>query len=95
MTLEPDLNRRIWFIIDEFPSLQKVKNIEVLLTEGRKYGGYAILSLQSPSQLESVYGRKVSKTIIGNALTKVILAEQDPEIADRISKSFGDCDERI
>lgn len=92
LALEPDLNRRIWFIIDELPSMQKVKNIEVLLTEGRKYGGCSILSLQSPSQLESIYGREVTKTIIGNTLTKVIFAEQDPEIAERISKSFGDCE---
>jgi type IV secretory pathway TraG/TraD family ATPase VirD4 len=90
--LKPDLNRRIWFIIDELPSLQKVKDVEVLLTEGRKYGGCAVLSLQSPSQLESIYGRDVTKTIIGNTLTKIIFAEQDPEIAERISKSFGDCE---
>lgn len=92
MALEPDLQKQIWFIIDELPSLQKVKNIETLLTEGRKYGGCAVLSLQSPSQLESIYGRDVTKTIIGNTLTKIIFAEQDPEIAERISKSFGDCE---
>lgn len=92
LALEPDLSRRIWFIIDELPSLQKVKNIETLLTEGRKYGGCGILSLQSPSQLESIYGRESTKTIIGNTLTKVIFAEQDPEIAERISKSFGNCE---
>lgn len=94
LALEPDLNRRIWFIIDELPSLQKVKNIETLLTEGRKYGACGILSLQSPSQLESIYRRDVTKTIIGNTLTKIIFAEQDPEIAERISKSFGDCEMR-
>jgi type IV secretory pathway TraG/TraD family ATPase VirD4 len=70
---------------------QKVKNIETFLTEGRKYGGCAILPLQSPSQLESIYGREVTKTISGNTLTKVIFAKQDPEIAERISKSFGGC----
>ncbi len=42
--------------------------------------------------MESIYGRDVTKTIIGNTLTKVIFAEQDPEIAERISKSFGDCE---
>nr|MBA3604154.1 type IV secretion system DNA-binding domain-containing protein [Parachlamydiaceae bacterium] len=30
LALEPDFNRKIWFIIDELPSLQKVKNIETL-----------------------------------------------------------------
>src|SRR5262249_2618957 len=92
LSLTPDLTRKIWFIIDELPSLQKVKDIEVLLAEGRKYGGCGVLSLQSPSQLESIYGREVTKTIIGNTLTKVIFSEQDPEIAERISKSFGDCE---
>lgn len=90
IALEPDLNRKIWFIIDELASLQKIKDIENLLTEGRKYGGCGILSLQSPSQLESIYGQNATKIIIGNTLTKLIFAEQDPEIALRISHSFGD-----
>lgn len=92
MSLQPDLDRKIWFIIDELPTLQRVKDIEVLLAEGRKYGGCGILSLQSPSQLESIYGREVTETIIGNTQTKIVFSEQDPKIADRISKSFGDCE---
>lgn len=90
LSLQPDPNRRIWFVIDELPSLQKVKDIELLLTEGRKYGGCGVLSLQSPAQLESVYGRECSKVIIGNTLTKIVFSEQDPEIASRISNAFGE-----
>lgn len=92
LALEPNIDRKIWFIIDELPSLQKIKDLEVLLTEGRKYGGCGVISLQSPSQLESIYGREVTRTIIGNTQTKIIFSEQDPEIAERISKSFGDCE---
>lgn len=90
LSLPIDLNRRIWFIIDELPSLQRVKDIETLLTEGRKYGGCAVLSLQSPAQIENIYGHDVRKTIFGNTATKIIFKERDPEIAAQISRSFGE-----
>ena len=90
LALPIDLKRRIWFAIDELPTLQRVKDLETLLTEGRKYGGCGIISLQSPAQLEEVYGRNVAKIIIGNTATKVIFRERDPEIATRISHAFGE-----
>jgi type IV secretory pathway TraG/TraD family ATPase VirD4 len=49
-----------------------------------------VISLQSPAQLENIYGREVSKIIIGNTATKIIFRERDPEIAERISKAFGE-----
>jgi type IV conjugative transfer system coupling protein TraD len=90
LALPIDLKRRIWFVIDELPTLQRIKDIEMLLTEGRKYGGCTILSLQSPAQIETIYGQGVSKVIIGNTATKVIFRERDPEIAQRISRAFGE-----
>ena len=69
LSLPIDLKRRVWFSIDELPTLQKVKDLETLLTEGRKYGGCAILSLQSPAQIESIYGRENARVIIGNTAT--------------------------
>lgn len=87
--LEPSRTRRIWFVLDELQTLNKVKGLEMLLTEGRKYGACAILALQSPSQLELIYGREVSHIIAGNCATKIVFSEYDPEIAERISKIFG------
>lgn len=89
LSLEPSRTRRIWFVLDELPTLNKVKGLETLLTEGRKYGACALLALQSPSQLESIYGRDVSHIIAGNCSTKIVFSEYDPEIAERISKIFG------
>lgn len=89
ISLEPSKERKIWFILDELPSLNKVKGIETLLTEGRKYGACAVLSLQSPCQLESIYGRETAHVIIGNTATKIAFSENDPEIAERICKIFG------
>ncbi|WP_068470614.1 type IV conjugative transfer system coupling protein TraD [Candidatus Protochlamydia phocaeensis] len=90
MQLKPSLDRRIWFIIDELPSLNKLKDLDILLCESRKYGGCALLALQSPAQLNSIYGPNGAKTILGNCATKIVFAEQDPEVAEQISKIFGD-----
>jgi type IV conjugative transfer system coupling protein TraD len=87
--LPPLLNRRIWFVLDELPSMQRIKDLELFLTESRKYGGCGLISLQSPSQLESIYGRAVSETIISNCYTKIVFSEKMPNIAEEISRSFG------
>jgi len=88
--LEPDFERRIWFVIDELPSLHRLRDLETFLSESRKYGGCALLAIQSPSQLEAIYGHEVTRTILGNCGTKIIFSEQDPEIATKIPKAFGE-----
>ncbi len=89
MYLPPDLDRRIWFVIDELPSLNRLRDLEVFLAEGRKYGGCGLIALQSPSQLNTIYGGELTKTLIGNCMTKIVFAEQDPQIAELLSRYFG------
>jgi len=90
LNTEPSRSRRLWFILDELPSLNKIKDLEMLITEGRKYGACAVLSLQSPAQLEAIYGHKTGPTLIGNCSTKIVFSEQDPQISQLISKAFGE-----
>lgn len=90
LQMEPNIERRLWFIADELPSLNRLKDLETCLAESRKFGGCAMLALQSPAQLEMVYGRELTRIIIGNCATRIAFAEQDPEIAARISKTFGE-----
>ena len=90
LSLTPDLQRRIWFVIDELPIFQKLQALDSLITEGRKYGACALLALQSPAQLEEIYGRAPSQTILGNCATRLIFAEHDPETAQKISRSLGE-----
>lgn len=90
LELTPDRDRRLWFFLDELPTLNKIKDLESLIAEGRKYGGCGVLAIQSFSQMEEIYGRAAAKTITGNCSTKVVFSEQDPEVAARISKSLGE-----
>lgn len=89
LQLQPNLTRRLWFVIDELPRLNRVKDLEAFLTESRKYGGCGLLAIQSPAQLETIYGREVTSTLMGNCATRIAFAEYDALIAERISKSFG------
>lgn len=86
----PDLKRRVWFVLDELPRLQRLHNLDTFVTESRKYGGCGLFAIQSPAQLETIYGRGISHTIIGNCATRVAFAEYDPQIAHSISKTFGE-----
>jgi type IV secretory pathway TraG/TraD family ATPase VirD4 len=70
MKLEPSLDRRVWFVVDELPALGKVKDLEMLVCEGRKFGACALLAMQSPAQIEAIYGRQSARTIFGNCLRK-------------------------
>ena len=47
------------------------------------------MALQSLAQLESIYGREITKTIVGNCGTKIAFSEQSHEVAEMISRSFG------
>ncbi len=86
---KPNFSRRLWFVVDELPTLNKLKELEPLLAESRKYGGCALLAIQSPAQIEDIYGRAACRTIIGLCATKIIFSEMDGETAERISRSFG------
>jgi len=90
LQMQPDPNRRLWFILDELPRLSRLNDLEAFITEARKYGGCGILAIQSPSQLEAIYGKEITRTIIGNVGTRIAFAEYDPEIAQLISRSFGE-----
>lgn len=89
LNLPPDIDRRLWFVIDELPSLQRLKDFETFLTESRKFGGCGLFAIQSPAQIESVYGWQAARVILGNCLTRIAFYEHDPEIAEKLSKLFG------
>ena len=90
LQMPEDLQRRLWFIADELPKLNKLKDLEGCLTESRKFGGCALLAIQSPAQLDAIYGISTAKILMGNCATRIVFVEQSSEIAYQISKTFGE-----
>ncbi len=89
MSLEEDINRRLWFIIDELPSLNLIHELSTLLAEGRKYGACVVLGMQDLSQLDKIYGYAATSTITNLCRTKVVFQLAGYETAERLSKNLG------
>lgn len=96
LALPPDLNRRIWLTFDEFPRVGKVLNFAEILTNGRKNGLAAIVGMQTTSQIQKLYGKEESETLLSCLNTALILRNADPSTADTMSKMLGQAEvERI
>lgn len=90
LSLEPNPNRRIWLIVDELPLLGRIASIEEFLTNGRKFGGAAVLGIQAISQLRQTYGRDGAATLLSCLSSQVVLRQPDGETAELMSKALGD-----
>jgi len=80
---------RIWLIIDELASLQKLPALLRILSMGRKYRVAVVLATQTPSQLASIYGREGMPSLLGTVGNRVVYRLEEFEDADAASKFFG------
>ena len=90
MGLEESYTRRLWFIIDELPSLNVLPNLPKALAEIRKYGGCFVTGLQNLPQLEQIYGINSTRSIVGLCGTKVVFRTSDAPTAKKLSEFFGE-----
>jgi len=90
MTLIPDPNRRLWFVLDELPSLQKLPSLEMGLAELRKYGGCILAGVQSIPQFSAVYGRAHAQAMLDLFNTKIFFRNTDPDTTHWISRVLGE-----
>ncbi len=89
MSLTPDRERRLYCVIDELPSLQKLPSLSDFLARARKYGGCGILGFQSYPQLTATYGKEDAAAITGYCSTWVALRANDSDTSELISKNLG------
>lgn len=89
LDLEPIHQERLWFCIDELPTLQKLDILKLALTNTRKYGLCMVLGVQDFSQLYEIYGHDLAKTIISGCQTKLLLRVTDGSAAKLLSELMG------
>jgi Type IV secretion-system coupling protein DNA-binding domain len=80
---------RVWFVLDELSSLQKLPQLPAAVTESRKSNVCFVVGFQGRSQLEAVYGEQ-SETMLSQPMTKIFLRTSEPNSADWISRSIGE-----
>lgn len=96
MTCEEANDPRIWFMMDEVPTLNKMPFLTKSLAEIRQFGGAFVVGYQVYSQLEDLYGEKGAQTIAGNLNNRIVFNTPDARTADLFSQSLGseDVEER-
>lgn len=89
LNLEAIHRERLWFYIDELPTLHKLDILKLVLTNTRKYGLCCFIGVQDFSQLYEIYGHDLAKTIISGCQTKLLLRVTDGEAAKQMAVLFG------
>lgn len=89
-SLPGDLNRRIFFILDEFPGLQKIDSMVKLLVQARSKGASVWIATQDTGQIDKIYGREIKDSIVNACSTRTIFGLSDPNTAEYFSKVIGD-----
>lgn len=90
LMLPENLDRRIFFFLDEFGTLQRLGNILNLLKLSRSYGGSIWIGIQDLGQIESIYGKESTKTIMNSCANNIIFGVDEPFTADYLAKKIGE-----
>ncbi|MRD74138.1 type IV secretion system DNA-binding domain-containing protein [Rhodocyclus tenuis] len=80
---------RLGVFLDELASLQRMKALEAALTEGRKFGIYSALGLQSIPHLEERYGKEMAQVLLNGVQTKLVMRAADDQTANRSADMLG------
>ncbi|MCE3237352.1 MAG: traD [Gammaproteobacteria bacterium] len=89
MSLTPSDIRRIWIILDELPTLQKLPYLPECFAESRKFGGCLVAGVQSIAQLRKIYGTNAAEEISGLCNTRLFFREPSSDTAQWVSKELG------
>ena len=85
----PEQNqRKVWFVLDELASLQRLPQLHTAITENRKSANPLVLGFQGKAQLEVIYGH-MAEVMLSQPATKIFLKTTEPKAAEWVSKAIG------
>lgn len=83
-----EAQRRVWFVIDELASLQKLPQLHTAITEARKSRNPVVLGFQGKAQLEYLYGH-IAEVMLSQPATSVWLTTKEPKAGQWVSEFIG------
>ena len=86
-TPEPN-QKKVWFVLDELASLQRLPQLHTAITENRKSENPLVLGFQGKAQLEVIYGH-MAEVMLSQPATKIFLKTTEPKAAEWVSKAIG------
>ena len=88
LSMEESSNRRIYFLLDEIGTLQRLTSLVKFLTNIRSKGGGSFVGVQDYAQLEKIYSKETAHTII-NAMNNSVTFAVSDQSAKRASENIG------
>ncbi len=79
LSMSESMERRVFFILDEFATLQRLTSVVRTLEAGRSKGASVWVALQDISQLQKLYGHETAFTLTNTTNTVLSFALNDPE----------------
>lgn len=87
-SMPDDYYRRIFFLLDEFPSLQRMMSVVDLITMARSKGGSCYIGAQDFGQLDKLYTPNTRQTIMSGCGTHLYFNVSD-QAAKIVSENIG------
>jgi type IV conjugative transfer system coupling protein TraD len=89
LSMKDDRKRRIFFILDEFGTLQRLSTIKDLLTLSRSKGGAVFIGVQDKGQIDKIYSPEFSQSILNACGNSLVFRVSDPTTAKYLSDRIG------
>lgn len=89
LSMKDDCQRRIFFILDEFGTLQRLSTIKDLMTLSRSKGGAVFIGIQDKGQIDKIYSPEFSQSILNACGNSLIFRVSDPTTAKYLSDRIG------
>lgn len=84
-----NLHRRVWFIYDELPSLNKLPELPGVLAEARRFGGCFVLGFQAKAQMDFTYGKETADAMLGLVNTRFFFRTPSSTEAEWVQREIG------
>jgi len=89
-SLKPNTNKRIWLVMDESASLQRLEGLSDTVADIRKFGGCVAIGIQSITQLEFLYGHHEAHAITDLLNTSLYFRSPKSRVAKWVSDDLGE-----
>jgi type IV secretory pathway TraG/TraD family ATPase VirD4 len=83
-----EAQKRVWFVIDELASLQKLPQLHTAITESRKSHNRVVVGFQGKAQLEYLYGH-LAEVMLSQPATSIWLTTKEPKAGQWVSEFIG------
>lgn len=95
MTKPKPGQKKVWLVIDELASLQRLPQFHTAITKGRKSDNPIVFGYQGKAQVETIWGH-LAEVILSQPTTKIIARTAEPNAAKWAAEMIGEVEiERV